>query len=426
MIHIITPCSRPENLSLMKHSIPKECNWVIVYDSTVKEYPEIENASVLYSPFTGGSGNPNRNYALDNLEFSDTDWIYILDDDNIIHPKWYRTVKDFNEDHLNIITWGQVWKNYDIRLEPVPDPRVGNIDTSCYMVRGRVMKNLRYEILYEADGVLANEVVRQYAGILTLSHEYLGYYNYLRTPSDRDFVKISDNNTAIEIFDSKIQTDYTKILKQSLDNAINSYSKLSEFLWAIQMEGMSGQKFRHFINNVIASVNDPRYLEIGSWKGSTLCSAIYNNNVTALAIDNWSEFGGPRHLFMSNLNYCTENCAEDYKPKVEIKEQDFNQVQYSDIGKYNVYFFDGPHTYQDQYNALTYALDALDEEFIFICDDWNWQQVREGTTKSIFDLNLDVLYSVEINSQKDFDLGILYERSNWHNGYYIAVLRKTS
>lgn len=184
MIHIITPCSRPENLSLMKDSVPSECNWIIVYDNSVQEKPEISNATILHSPYTGYAGNPNRNYALDNTEFSDTDWIYILDDDNIIHPEWYNTVKDLNEDHLNMIAWGQVWKNGDVRLHPTASPTVGNIDTSCYMVRGRVMKTLRYEMIYEADGVMAREAYNR--GGFMLLNQYVGYYNYLRTPPDRD------------------------------------------------------------------------------------------------------------------------------------------------------------------------------------------------------------------------------------------------
>lgn len=184
MIQIITPCSRPENLSLMKDSVPSECNWTIVYDNSVTEKPEIDSATILHSPYTGSSGNPNRNYALDTIEFSDTDWIYILDDDNIIHPDWYNTVKDLNDDHLNMIIWGQVWKNNTVRLDPPHSPSVGNIDTSCYMVRGRVMKTLRYQMDYVADGIMARDA-HTYGNVSVLN-EYLGYYNYLRTPTDRD------------------------------------------------------------------------------------------------------------------------------------------------------------------------------------------------------------------------------------------------
>ena len=58
----------------------------------------------------------------------------------------------------------------------------------------------------------------------------------------------------------------------------------------ISMTGMSGVRYRIFINNCVKLVSNPSYLEVGSWAGSTLCSAICGNSVVAMAIDNWSEF----------------------------------------------------------------------------------------------------------------------------------------
>ena len=40
------------------------------------------------------------------------------------------------------------------------------------------------------------------------------------------------------------------------------------------------------IYNNICSMKDARYLEIGTWKGSSICSAMCNNKMTCLAIDN--------------------------------------------------------------------------------------------------------------------------------------------
>jgi hypothetical protein len=44
----------------------------------------------------------------------------------------------------------------------------------------------------------------------------------------------------------------------------------------IEMEGMSGIKTRHFYNNLL-NRTDARYLEIGTWKGSSVCSAMCGN-----------------------------------------------------------------------------------------------------------------------------------------------------
>lgn len=185
MIHIITPCTRPENLPVMQQSIPPECTWTIVLDNTVSEMPEGGGlkATIYRSPHTGFFGNPNRNFALEHMQFEDLDWIYVLDDDNIMHPDWYGRVSTLTDPELNIVSWGQVWQNNSVRLQPAQTPRVGNIDTSCYMIRGRMMKKFKYELEYVADGIIAERVAQQGGHVCLL--EYLGYYNYLRTPEDR-------------------------------------------------------------------------------------------------------------------------------------------------------------------------------------------------------------------------------------------------
>jgi len=69
----------------------------------------------------------------------------------------------------------------------------------------------------------------------------------------------------------------------------------------LSMDGMSGRKYRLFINNLVRETEDAHYLEVGVWAGSTLCSAINGNIVRAIAIHNWSEFGGPKNMFIENL-----------------------------------------------------------------------------------------------------------------------------
>ena len=49
-------------------------------------------------------------------------------------------------------------------------------------------------------------------------------------------------------------------------------SKINEEI--IKLEGMTGTKTRHFYNNLLSSIENPVYLEIGTWKGSSLCAAM--------------------------------------------------------------------------------------------------------------------------------------------------------
>src|ERR1051326_5428948 len=88
-------------------------------------------------------------------------------------------------------------------------------------------------------------------------------------------------------------------VQNAFDRALADEGKVSADVLGIR--GMSGKKYRRFINNLIETMPDARYLEIGVWQGSTLCSAIFENEVTATCIDNWSEFDGPFDKFLTNL-----------------------------------------------------------------------------------------------------------------------------
>jgi hypothetical protein len=207
--------------------------------------------------------------------------------------------------------------------------------------------------------------------------------------------------------------------RAAFDKAMEYDGKLPEEL--LNMEGMSGRKARIFLNNLIASLDDARYLEIGVWRGSTLCSAIYGNKVSAVAIDNWTQFGGPTNDFLTNLSK-----FKSQKSAVSILERDFRMVPFIAIEKHNVYTYDGPHEAADQYDGIALALPALDEEFILIVDDWNWQAVREGTLDAIATLKLTVDLQIEVKTTLDdtHATGLIRQHSDWHNGYFVAAVRK--
>jgi hypothetical protein len=201
------------------------------------------------------------------------------------------------------------------------------------------------------------------------------------------------------------------VLQANLDPEVGIYA----------IDGMSGRKYRFFINTLIGALTDARYLEVGTWRGSTLCSAVHGNKVRAVAIDNWSEFGGPKDICMANVKrfMTTEN-------SIHIIEGDFRSVNYGDIGTFNVYLFDGPHEEQDQYDGLAMALPALDKQFVFIVDDWNWDKVRHGTFAAIARCGLRMLFSSEIRTDlpKPHKLEKAGKHTDWHNGYFISVLEK--
>ena len=167
------------------------------------------------------------------------------------------------------------------------------------------------------------------------------------------------------------RNSYSKIIRIALFRSLAINTKLPD--WIKFMPGMSGKKYRYFINNLVSMINKPKYLEIGSWSGSTACSAIYDNELTVLCIDNWSQFNendnehksygvtNPKEAFESNIKKVISK-----KTNFKFIEDDFRKVDYTKIGKYNIYLFDGPHEEKDQYDAIAMVKPALEEIFILI------------------------------------------------------------
>lgn len=206
------------------------------------------------------------------------------------------------------------------------------------------------------------------------------------------------------------------LVKQSLDRALANIGGPPDFIRAI--DGMSGKKYRTFINNLVGLTSDARYLEVGSWGGSTATAALYGNSVKALCTDNWSEFGGPKATFFANIER-VRSSAVDF----QFIEMDFRRIDYTSLGHFNIFLFDGPHEELDQYDGIMVARPALNKSFVLIVDDWNWRQVRLGTFRAIRDAEYSIASSIEIRTTHDNSHALVHgKNSDWHSGYFIAVL----
>lgn len=210
-------------------------------------------------------------------------------------------------------------------------------------------------------------------------------------------------------------------LKQHIESAFEKAERNESNLpdSILNMEGMTGKKTRHFYNNLL-NKEDARYLEIGTWKGSSVCSAMYGNKANVVCIDNWSEFGGPKNDFLTNFNaYKGDNVAR-------FIEQNCYEVDVSQLPMFNIYMYDGNHTKDSHYKALVHYYACLDDTFVFIVDDWNWKDVRDGTRESFEQLQLSVLFEKEIRTTTN-DTHPEWgseEQRQWHNGIYVAILQK--
>lgn len=206
---------------------------------------------------------------------------------------------------------------------------------------------------------------------------------------------------------------YIDHLEKCFELAEKNSSNIDEYI--INMDGMSGTKTRHFYNNLL-KLDDARYLEIGTWKGSSVCSAMVNNRAKILCIDNWSEFNGPKTTFMENFKKYEGNNITNFI------EADCFSIDLNNLEKFNIYMYDGNHSYDSHYNALTYYLNVLDDLFIYVVDDWNWADVRNATMNSINDLNLNIVWQKEIKLNNNNTT--TEDKLNWWNGISVFLLKK--
>jgi hypothetical protein len=220
--------------------------------------------------------------------------------------------------------------------------------------------------------------------------------------------------------DEKISSWITKV-DEALTKADKYDSNIDSRI--LKIPGMSGQKTRHYLNNLISNIGG-RYLEVGVWQGSTFCSSMNKSktNNFSMAVDNWAEFGGPKQNFLNNVR----NFVDLENNKIGFLEKDFRTVTKKDLlidkfGKFPIYLFDGPHKFQDQYDALALYINFLEDSFVFLCDDWNWTtDVEYGTRQAIKDLGITVHKEWVMTTPNNID----NDQMGWWNGYYTAVCTK--
>jgi hypothetical protein len=205
--------------------------------------------------------------------------------------------------------------------------------------------------------------------------------------------------------------------QKAIDDAYANVSKLSNDI--LRVDGMSGNKTRHLYNNM-CSMPDARYLEIGTYKGSTLISSLYkNDHAVGYGVDNWSEFGGCGELW-DNL----KRNLPDHSPV--IIDKDCWTVTAEDLPiTFNVFLYDGAHSYESQKRGITYFTPFLADEAIVMVDDWmcDWVGVKRGTMDGIAEAGLEVVWSKEIPlvNTTNFHMG----GDTFWNGCGVFVVRKT-
>ena len=155
---------------------------------------------------------------------------------------------------------------------------------------------------------------------------------------------------------------------------------------------------------------------------SLLC--LLQNNLNITCIDNWSQNFtnkyNPQKEFLENIKKCLTK-----KSQFKLISKNFRKINFKKIGKFNIYLYDGPHHLEDHFDAIKVVQPALNEKYLLIIDDWNWDQVRAGTERAIKELKLNIISKLEIRTTIDGSNSLFSgENSDWHQGYCFFVIKK--
>jgi hypothetical protein len=206
----------------------------------------------------------------------------------------------------------------------------------------------------------------------------------------------------------------------SIYNANREISKINNKILAI--DGMSTPKVRHLMNN-ICNFDSCKFLEVGTYKGSTLCSAAYKNKGSFVGIDNFSEFHNdinPLHLSkQTDLRQslkCNINSTE--QENISFFEKDFFNDSIDIDNKINIFFYDGIHTKEHQYLNLQIAKKFLDEYIIYIVDDFfcKVSEPKISASAGINQFGFEILFYCELPQNKE-------NQTLYHGGLGVFVLK---
>jgi hypothetical protein len=184
----------------------------------------------------------------------------------------------------------------------------------------------------------------------------------------------------------------------------------------LSLDGFSSAKNRRLLNDAVATIPRARILEVGSYLGSTAAAMCWNNSVECIhLIDNHSEFGNTRKQLADT--------AARFGLPATIHDLDFFAPLPADLfggTKFNVYHYDGPHGEGQHAAELALAWPHFADSFLYIVDDYSWEQVRRGCATGLRELGGRVIVTL----RERYESNTMNDRDGYWNGVMLAWCEK--
>ena len=178
-----------------------------------------------------------------------------------------------------------------------------------------------------------------------------------------------------------VKTLYKAIRKEKdyvFDNCIIKKEKIDLDLRKelIKIDSMSTYAIGYIINRICKSLSKNQlYLNIGCWKGFSLVAGMINTQCNVIGIDNFSQFNSPKDEFFQNFQRLKKSNHFFFEQDYEKYFQSLDHTK----DKFDFYFYDGEHSYDNQFKNLEIADNFLNVGSLVLIDDINFDEVYEGT-----------------------------------------------
>ena len=178
-----------------------------------------------------------------------------------------------------------------------------------------------------------------------------------------------------------------------------------------ELRGFSTRQVRWFINE-LCSFGPCKYLEIGTWAGSTLIPAIYKNECEGIGIDNWSQFT-PKELggFDARVELQKNLTKYQLNPTMLSGDCFWESIMKMPLVKdINVFMYDGLHDAEPTQKAIEIYGKLCAQPFILLVDDLELEpSVRIGLSKALM-------------SFRCHDAWELTKAQGFHEGVWVGIL----
>lgn len=178
--------------------------------------------------------------------------------------------------------------------------------------------------------------------------------------------------------------NFIRNCRRFLSEYVSSNTVLSERFLSLHsiMNGLTGPATAEAISHCVKLMDKNLcYLEVGIYQGCNLSLVAHHNpEIECVGVDNFSQAFKENELTQLTTEECVQNKVDFFRLKnTTIIKDDFRSfLSKPGDKKVGVYFFDGPHEFQDQVDGIELALSHLADEAIVFIDDLRSENVQKS------------------------------------------------